>query len=324
MTSVLVAKRLVELPSQDDIMSAWQTQAITVSISCITFNHGPYVEQALSSMLSQKTTFPFEILVHDDASTDDTAEVIRRFAQAYPAIVKPVLQTENQYSRGKKPGMDFNFPRAQGRYIAVCEGDDYWQDPLKLEKQVAFLEATPACVACGHDAIRLENGQLAGRPDLCRTAASGLEMQQGIFILPVTILFRNVTQDIPPETRLVVNADTFLYSFLGSYGGYQYLADIEPSVYRIHEGGVWSLLDERKKVSARITTMYWMSRYYDRVGNDPLAWHFLMKGVLCHLELVRKYSLSRFAGYVWMFAKLWLKGGLPWLTRLVHRIKGIK
>jgi len=88
----------------------------------------------------QKTTFPFEILIHDDASTDGTADIIREYEVKYPDIIKPIYQTENQYSRGINPYLAFVYPRAQGKYIALCEGDDYWIDPLKLQKQVEFLE----------------------------------------------------------------------------------------------------------------------------------------------------------------------------------------
>lgn len=114
-----------------------------VSICCITYNHVTYIAQAIESFLMQKTTFPFEILIHDDASTDGTSEIIRDYERKYPDIIKPIYQTENQYSQGRSISATYQFPRAKGRYIALCEGDDYWTDPLKLQKQVDFLEANP-------------------------------------------------------------------------------------------------------------------------------------------------------------------------------------
>lgn len=112
-----------------------------VSISCITFNHGEFIRETLEGFLSQKTSFCFEILIHDDASTDDTVTIIKEYAERFPSIIKPIFQKENQYSKGVR-GMNrrFNFPRAQGMYIAMCEGDDYWIDEYKLQKQVDFLE----------------------------------------------------------------------------------------------------------------------------------------------------------------------------------------
>src|SRR5690554_1582208 len=100
-----------------------------VSICCITFNHGKFIREALEGFLSQKTNFCFEVLIHDDASTDDTATIIKEYASRFPNIIKPIFQKENQYSKGIR-GMNrrFNFPRAKGKYIAMCEGDDYWID----------------------------------------------------------------------------------------------------------------------------------------------------------------------------------------------------
>lgn len=116
-----------------------------VSICCITYNHEKYIQQCLEGFLIQKTTFPFEILIHDDASTDRTADIIREYETKYPDIIKPIYQTENQYSKGVFISATYNWSRAKGKYIALCEGDDYWIDPMKLQKQVDFLEAHPEC-----------------------------------------------------------------------------------------------------------------------------------------------------------------------------------
>lgn len=111
-----------------------------VSICCITYNQELYIRQCIDGFFMQKTTFPFEVLIHDDASTDNTANIIREYEVKYPDIIKPIYQTENQYSKGIKVSATYNFPRVKGKYIAICEGDDYWIDPLKLQKQVNFLE----------------------------------------------------------------------------------------------------------------------------------------------------------------------------------------
>lgn len=114
-----------------------------VSIHCLVFNHGPYLKDAIEGFLMQETTFPFEILIHDDASTDNSASIIEEYASQYPGLIKPLYQKENQYSRGVDVTYDFQISRALGKYIAICEGDDYWTDPKKLHKQVAFLENNP-------------------------------------------------------------------------------------------------------------------------------------------------------------------------------------
>ena len=111
-----------------------------VSICCITYNHEKYIRDAIEGFLMQKTTFPFEILIHDDASTDGAADIIREYENKYPHLLYPIYQKENQYSKGIKISPTFQYPRASGKYIAFCEGDDYWTDPYKLQKQVEFLE----------------------------------------------------------------------------------------------------------------------------------------------------------------------------------------
>lgn len=123
-----------------------------VSISCISYNHGMFIKKALDSFLEQKTNFPFEILLHDDASTDGTADMIRAYAVRYPEIVKPVYQTENQHSKGINVSKVYNYPRAKGKYIAICEGDDYWTDPDKLQLQFDYMENHPQCSFCFHNA----------------------------------------------------------------------------------------------------------------------------------------------------------------------------
>lgn len=111
-----------------------------VSILCITFNHAAYIRATLDSFLTQKTSFPIEIIIHDDASQDETQAIIKEYEALYPNIIKPIYQKENQYSKKIDFGKEFIFPLIKGKYIATCEGDDYWTDPLKLQKQVDFLE----------------------------------------------------------------------------------------------------------------------------------------------------------------------------------------
>lgn len=121
-----------------------------ISIICNTFNHAKYIRDALDSFLMQKVSVPFEILVHDDASTDGTAEIVKEYVQKYPEIVKPIYQSENQYSKGIQITHEIQIPRAEGKYIAFCEGDDYWTDPEKLQIQYDFMEAHPEYSICCH------------------------------------------------------------------------------------------------------------------------------------------------------------------------------
>lgn len=136
-----------------------------VTVSCIAYNHEKYIARALDSFLMQKTDFPFEIVIHDDASTDRTPEIIREYAEKYPEIIRPMYQEENQYSKGiSNISGAFNFPRAEGKYIAMCEGDDYWIDDSKLQRQADYMEAHPDCTLCFHSAkIESEDKALRAR-----------------------------------------------------------------------------------------------------------------------------------------------------------------
>lgn len=124
---------------------------IMVSISCVTFNHEKYIAEAIESFLMQKTNFKFEILIHDDASTDGTPRIIRDYVERYPHLIKPIFQKENLYSKNIDID-DLNTERAKGKYIALCEGDDFWTDPDKLQKQVDYMETHPDCTLCVHAA----------------------------------------------------------------------------------------------------------------------------------------------------------------------------
>lgn len=123
----------MEVPSVDNCM---------VSICCVTYNHEPYIRETLEGFLNQKVKFRFEVLIHDDASTDGTQEIIKEFSKKFPEIIKPILREENIKSKiGGGVNIKYNMDRANGKYIALCEGDDYWIDPNKLQKQVDLLES---------------------------------------------------------------------------------------------------------------------------------------------------------------------------------------
>ena len=116
-----------------------------VSICCLAYNQKSYIEKTIESFLAQKTSFDFEIIIHDDASSDGTQDIIKKYAEKYPYKIIPIFQEQNQYSKGVENSITFCYPRARGKYIALCEGDDYWCDESKLEKQVAIFEENPEC-----------------------------------------------------------------------------------------------------------------------------------------------------------------------------------
>lgn len=277
-----------------------------VSLVCVSYNHAPFIEQTLDGFLIQETSFPFEIICFDDFSSDRTRDIIQDYATRYPRLVRTILPESNQRSLGLRAFPDFVAPACRGKYIARCEGDDYWTDPFKIQKQVAFLEDNPDFVLVTHDlhSVDEKGGRVsAGHlPDFYKRDFSAEELRRG-WAGPVTqsILFRNVVREFPPEFHRSELGDVFLASMLGQHGGAKYLADIQPSVYRLHPGGIFSPLSERKKNEVQINTFFWISRYYQRLGQMEEARVFRIRALekgLRHTSLsdVFRLLLMRLAG----------------------------
>ena len=149
-----VPKPPSNIPTEQELMASWQgnLDEPLLTIKCITYNHVSFIRDALHGFLIQRTDFPFRIVVHDDASTDGTQEIIKQYSEKYPHVIRAVLQETNLFSRGLKRG-PYVHPLVAGEYIAPCEGDDYWIDRHKLQRQVNFLSANPLYAASTENAI---------------------------------------------------------------------------------------------------------------------------------------------------------------------------
>lgn len=138
---------------EDELIKGWVGgSAPLVSVICITFNHASYISEAIDGFLSQETKFPFEIIIHDDASTDGTLDIIRGYLARYPKIIKLIAQPENTYVKGAKPTFAC-LPLVSGKYVALCEGDDFWVDPRKLQLQAEMLDGNSAADMVFHSAF---------------------------------------------------------------------------------------------------------------------------------------------------------------------------
>lgn len=219
-----------------------------VSVLCTTFNHGQFIKMCIEGLLAQKTNFPVEILVHDDASTDDTADILKEYAKKYPNIIKPILQVKNQYSKGVKPNLKFNLPRALGEYIAFCEGDDYWTCPDKLQTQIDYLENHPESVACFANSIVIDQqGSIVREervPEKYQRRLNQLDIVSGFCPPTNTMLFRRSSLGtLPRVSKKVVNVDFIISAQLAEHGTIEYLPG-SMAAYRIHDGGIWSSRSE--------------------------------------------------------------------------------
>lgn len=215
-----------------------------VSIRCITYNHEKYIRDALEGFVMQKTNFKFEAIVHDDASTDNTAAIIREYAEKYPDIIKPIFETENQYSKHdgslRKIMNDAIHPNA--KYIAYCEGDDYWTDPYKLQKQVDFMNCHPKCSITYHACKNIyeDNNDYFPFGEKVNVSYNRIDIfkypfQTATILFKKEILFSDIYQKAI-ETKCS-SGDIMLYLSASTFGSIQGINQ-QMSVYRRHMNGI--------------------------------------------------------------------------------------
>lgn len=217
---------------------------IMVSVICNTYNHEKYIAQALDSFIMQQTSFRFEILVHDDASTDGTVEIVQRYEKAYPELIFPIYQTENQYSQGIDSYVVFQYPRARGKYIAYCEGDDYWLTPDKLQRQVDYLEAHPEAALCICNAKtvatdRSEVGEVAPVQTSGVVPAEDVIRIGGGFCATSSVVTRRELMTELPDYFNILSLDLVNQMYLASCGTTYCFADYM-CAYRVGVANSWS------------------------------------------------------------------------------------
>ncbi len=240
---------------------------ITLSICCLTYNHKGTIEKAINSFLMQKTDFMFEIFIHDDASNDGSTQIIESFQKQHPNLVRTLTQPENQYSRGKSLYEIYTriaFPQLRGKYIAICEGDDYWTDPLKLQKQVDFLETNPDYSFCFHNAgftgdTETDYNEHANYFRDVLTNRSTFDFSDLIrnnFIPNCTVVYRNCIENFPELFKSNVFPDWPLHIIFLQNGKIGYISEMM-AVHHKRSNGIW----EGLSMDFRIDSFYRF--YYD-------------------------------------------------------------
>ncbi|MGB6084788.1 glycosyltransferase [Moheibacter sp.] len=237
---------------------------LMVSICSITYNHAPYIRECLDGFMMQKCDFEYEVLIHDDASTDGTAKIIKEYQEKYPHIIKPIFQTENQWSKGVRTIQStYNFSRARGKYIAMCEGDDYWTDPLKLQKQVDFLEANPNFAISFHRAMRItpDGEKINEFPSLnLKSKLSTEDLALNNFIPNLSVIFRKTEID----TKLLQNmplGDYAMHMANSRLGFIHYHKEVM-AAYRINVG----VFSGKEKYIQRQRTVQTLDGIIERFG----------------------------------------------------------
>ena len=259
-------------------------QDIKVTIRCITYNQKDYIRQCLDGFVIQRTNFRFEAIVHDDASTDGTAEIVREYAEKYPDIIKPIFETENQYSKHDGSLGRIMNANTRGKYVAICEGDDYWTDPLKLQKQADFLDANPQCSLTYHACKNVFStpckvNSLTG--ENVKDFYSDVDFVIHYPFQTATVMYRKeiLDSDLYKKAQAIgcVFGDVLLYFSASRFGTIEGVNE-KMSVYRCHEGSVSQHMYDADKL--------WKSY------NDWLKVALLFGGKIS--SLIKKERLSTF------------------------------
>ncbi len=263
-----------------------------VSICCITYNHEPYIRACLEGVVMQKTTFPFEAVVHDDASTDQTATIIREYAAKYPSLIKPILQTENQYSKRTGAVREIMSTHLRGKYVAMCEGDDYWIDPLKLQRQVDYLEANPDCTMTFHNAFLIRQTENERTVRLFTSFDSDrdltLETAVSTWVVPTASMVMRRELFTPPSWMPTFFGGDHIMILNALHHGRVHYLDTLSSVYRqiIVKGGT--------SASSRIRGLYMLQEmitFYEKFNEGTQGtYQHILNPILDKLSKERKYQ----------------------------------
>jgi len=250
---------------------------ITVSVIVLTYQHEKFIAQTLDSLLSQKCSFKYEIIIAEDGSKDLTREISKNYVVKFPEIVRLI-------GNGNNLGISENFVFAtkecKGSFIAFCEGDDYWLDDYKLQKQVDFLKNNSEYVVCYHNSNTVDqNNKIINNMFIseqhCRDYTSE-ELKKASFIQFLTCCFRNCLTEYPDEFYGKIGGDTFLTSLLGNHGKGKYMSNIGVGAsYRIHSGGIFSSKNSIRKQLFRANTHLAIALYYKRTNDLELKSFFI-------------------------------------------------
>lgn len=288
-----------------------------LTIICTSFNHEKYIKECLDGFVMQQTKFLFEIIVHDDASTDNTAEIVKEYETKYPNLFFNIYQSENQFTKeGVNIWYDIMLPKARGKYIAICEGDDYWTDPLKLQRQVDFLESNRGFVFCTHRyKIFYENDNSFDENiyPLNKNSEDNVEINEDVFFkdwlsqpLSAVILKEDLMNSLSKYVYFKYYRDYHLFYFLLKRGKGICLSACS-GVYRINDGGIFSgnTRKDRMKVAFFINEelylytkdyqflfLYW--KYAFVLIRSIGGFKLILKSFICNFKLKDKFLLVRY------------------------------
>jgi len=244
---------------ESEIMKNWKSniEIPVVSICSITYNHAPYIRKAIEGFLMQKTDFPFEIIIDDDCSIDNTAEIIQEYSDNYPHIIKANLRKKNVGA--KINGLE-NHRKAKGKYIAFCEGDDYWTDTNKLQYQIDKMKEHPECQISFHPAIVLDEetkNEIIQAEHFTKNTVVPIEeviVGNGEYCPTASIIVaREIIANLPGFFQNTPVGDYFLQVYAAAEGGALYL-NKTMCIYRIHSTG-WTSQVQKDVTKYKVFTL---------------------------------------------------------------------
>lgn len=283
---------------------------IVVSVLCAVYNHERYLRKTLESFVKQQTNFLYEVIVHDDASTDNSKQIIKEFAEKYPQIIKPIFQSENQYSKGKYIIGDYMFPVANGKYLAWCEGDDYWTDEKKLQKQVDALREHPDCFFCTHMVPISNNGIIEGTFPSTKMKtgvySTNEALKQGYFQTSSFMLKKEKFREyllFRQSNPAIVGSESILM-YMELIGNIYYINE-KMSMYRILTPGSWTSTQKKDKKKQIVNRLRFISMLdsFNRFSESKYEVYFrrrINEDVISYLALDDKRKRLMFDDYSYL------------------------
>ncbi len=305
-----------------------------VSVCMITYNHEKFIAQAIESVLMQQSDFVVELVIGEDCSTDDTRAVVRAYGDHYPEQIRLLLPEQN---KGAMANFIACLAACSGKYIALCEGDDYWTDPLKLQKQVDFLEKNPDYSMCCHASHIIFEGS-KDRSEIQRLAEADKTLTLDDFLAPTSknsirtesvVCKSEVVHNLPEWYQHIIVGDYPLFMLLAYHGNIRYIDQVM-SVHRKHEGGVWTSqsgeAEFQEEYCLSIVEMY---RRFDEYSGYQYHDKIQKRFAYSYYALIAKASDRNMAEgrkYLWkywyklsprmfieMFSRLHIKPPLQWI-----------
>ncbi len=238
-----------------------------VSVCMITYNQERFIRDAIEGVLMQKTDFSFELVIGEDFSTDATRALCESYAKDHPGIIRLLPSDKNH---GWLPNFIRTLEACSGTYIATCDGDDYWTDPLKLQKQFDFMESNPGYVMSYHPYLVEKDGRLSHytRPARGRDFTSDELLATPGGIATATKLFKNVFKNGNTRDLHRFAGDYRLNAYLSTFGGCKFHESIKPAVRRVHQDAVWGSKTKRSQHISKINVYVNIYRLFRENGDE--------------------------------------------------------